>query len=219
MQYTQVTRQRKPDFLKVVDTPINSDNRNDIEILQVKQITSTGLIRFLEEKNISLPTARKYLTEIEYRVWNTKICDYRIYHSLGFKNDLLGYELSNKFYRGTTFRHFTTIAGRDHSQLNIFAGVFEFLSALELSKTTELKYDSLILNNLDLKIKTLHLVKSYKKINLFLNHSTEGIEAVNFYRTFHDRVRDFSIYLYPFPYLDLNDYLIKTCREKNSKIL
>jgi hypothetical protein len=212
MQYTQVTRQKNNNFLKVVNPFINPANRNDIEILQVKQITSTGLIRYLGEMKISLPTAQRYLTEIEYRVWNTKLCDYKIYSSLGFRNDLLGYELSNKFYRGTTFRHFTTIPGTDHSQLNIFGGVFEFLSALELSKTTELKNDSLILNNLNLKVSTVNLVKPYKKLNLFLNNDAEGIETVNFYRSIHNRVRDFSIILYPFPLSNINELLFKTAK-------
>lgn len=210
MQYTQVTRHKKPNFLKVVNPSINPINRNDIEILQVKQITSAGLIRFLEEKMISLPTAKRYLQEIEYRIWNSRLCDYKIYSSLGFKNDLLGYELSNKFYQGTTFRHFTNIPGSDHSQLNIFAGVFEFLSALELSKTTELKNDSLILNNLNLKIRTVNLVKPYKKLNIFLSNNAAGIETVNFYRSIHARVRDFSIILYPFPLSNINELLIKT---------
>ena len=180
-----------------------------IEIIRVKPIIDPALIGYIKERKISFSIASRYLKEIIYKIWNNQINDYKIYWALGFKNDQSGWELRNKYFKGCTSKHYTTIPGKKNEQLNIFEGFFDFLSALELSKTHKLKFDSLILNSIALKRKTLKLISEYKKLNLFLDNDPSGIEAVSFYQKNHKIVKDFSVILYPYPYTDLNEFLNK----------
>jgi len=180
-----------------------------IEIIKIKLIIDPALIGYIKERKISFSIASRYLKEIIYKNWNSKINDYKIYRALGFKNDQLGWELRNKYFKGCTSKHYTTIPGIKNEQLNIFEGFFDFLSALELSNTHKLKFDSLILNSIALKGKTLSLAGKYEILNLFMDNDPSGIEAVNFYQKNHKNVKDFSVILYPHPYKDLNDFLNK----------
>jgi len=180
-----------------------------IEIIKIKPIIDPALIGYIKERKISFSIASCYLKEIIYKIWNSKINDYKIYRALGFENDRSGWELRNKYFKGCTSKHYTTLPGITNDQLNIFEGFFDFLSSLELSKTHKLKFDSLILNSIALKGKTLNLISEYKKLNLFLDNDHSGIEAVNFYQKNHKNVKDFSVNLYPYPYKDLNEYLVK----------
>jgi hypothetical protein len=186
-----------------------------MEIIKIKPLIDPALIEYLNERKISLETARIYLKEIIYKNWNSKINDYKIYRALGLENNQSGFELRNKYFKGCTSKYYTTVPGINNEQLNIFEGFFDFLSALELSKTKKLKFDSLILNSVALKEKTLSIVSNYQKLNLFLDNDPAGIETVNFYQKNHKNVKDFSVILYPFPYKDLNEFLI---RNTNSHI-
>ncbi len=188
--------------------PPASISRPKIEIINIKPISHPALIQYLKSRRISLLLANIYLKQIVYKIWNEKLKDYKIYLALGFRNDNGGYELRNKYFKGCTSKYFTTIPGETSNRLNIFEGFFDFLSALELSKTNKLRFDSLVLNSIALKEKTVTLAGRYEKLNLFLDNDSSGIETVNFYRKNHKNVSDFSGPIYPFPFKDLNEYLI-----------
>ncbi len=192
--------QQKP----IPSTPQN----NKIEVVNVKPINSFALIQYLRKRKISYNLANRYLKEIIFRTWSYRLNDYKTYFSLGFKNDLGGYELRSSIFQGCTSKHLTLISGEDHKQLNIFEGFFDFLSAIELSKTQTLKFDSLILNSIAMKEKALDIICKYEKINLFMDNDPAGKEAASFFKKHHKAVKDFSMILYPLPYKDLNDYLM-----------
>lgn len=184
-----------------------SISRHKLEIISIKPITEPYLIKYLAERKISLRLANIYLKEITYKNWNSKINGYKIYRALGFKNDHNGYELRNKYFKGCTSKQYTTVSGINNKRLNIFEGFFDFLSAMVLSKTPQLKFDTLILNSTSVKQKTLQIIGKYEKLNLFMDNDQAGIETVSFYRKNHKSIQDLSVSLYPY-HKDLNQYLI-----------
>ena len=181
-----------------------------MEIIKIKPLIHPALLHYLNEREISLSLANLYLKEIIYKNWNSKINDYQIFRALGFKNNKGGFELRNKYFKGCTSKDITVIQGRSNDQLNIFEGFFDFLSAMELYRTNKLRFDSLILNSVALKEKTLSHIRNYHKLNLFLDNDPAGVEAVKYFKNNHKNVKDYSVILYPDTYKDLNEYLIKS---------
>lgn len=176
------------------------------EIISIKQLADPYLLKYANDRKISSSIAIKYLSEITYKIWISKKNEYKIYRSLGFKNNAGGYELRNKYFQGCTSKYFTTIHGKSNNQLNIFEGFFDLLSAVTLSKSNRLKFDSLILNSVTLKEKTKDIINNYDKLNLFLDNDKAGVETVNYFDTIHNNTLDYSKIVYP-KHNDLNDYL------------
>lgn len=183
---------------------------SQLKIIDVKSVTHFALIEYLRSRKITINIAERYLKEITFKTWSFTSNEYKTYWALGFKNDKGGYELRNKYFKGCSSKHITTIPGIKDDQLNIFEGFFDFLSSIALNKTGELKFDSLILNSVALKEKTLDIICKYEKINLFMDNDQAGKEAVIFFRKHHNQVRDFSETIYPAPCKDLNQYLINS---------
>lgn len=190
--------------------PIRKEQERKMEIIKVKTIIDPALINYLMDRRISISLANLYLKEITYKNWNGKIKDYKLYRALGFKNNKGGYELRNKYFKGCTSKDITFIKGRLHEGLNIFEGFFDFLSALELCKNYKINYDVIVLNSIALKGNTIDLIEKYERINLFLDNDPAGYEAVDFYKSNHKKVKNYSKTLYPPPNKDLNEFLIKS---------
>jgi len=184
------------------------DKQTTIVILKLLPITDINLIEYVKSRKISLNISQQYLHQITYSIRSGKV-----FNSLGFKNDLAGYELRNEKFKGCTSKYYTTIEGTDSTQLNIFEGFFDFLSAMELSKESQPKYNCLVLNSIALKEKTFNLVATYQKLNLFLDNDNAGEAGANYYFSIHGNVKDYSKVLYP-KHKDLNDYLQKQARKK-----
>lgn len=163
--------------------------------------------------------------------------------ALAFENDKQGYELRNPFYKGCAIAKApTTVMGTDseahrsqieHSyvgylpdtghlpdglsesgSVNIFEGVFDFLSALTYYKTDRFRNDSIILNSLWLFDSPYQnqLVEKYGSFNLFLDNDRAGwkkaIEFRNRIKQVHGAktsvVNRSSLYK---PFKDFNQYL------------
>ncbi|MBC8490900.1 MAG: toprim domain-containing protein [Bacteroidetes bacterium] len=179
-----------------------------IEILSVCKIKSPELIKYLYKRKISFKIANVYLNEVVYQVTGTN--NDKTYYALGFKNEKGGFELRNKYYKGSISpKYYTFIPGNSDYQVNIFEGFFDFISALELNYTQKLKYDSIILNSIANKSKVINLIKKYQNLNLFLDNDTSGKESLKFFKSIHPNSKDYSATLYP-GFKDVNEYLIKS---------
>ena len=108
-----------------------------IEIKHIQPIQNKALIQYLATRKIPLHIAKNYLQEAYYLANNKK------YFALAFKNNKGGYELRNKYFKGgTSPKYYTSIISNTKS-LNIFEGVYDFLSALVYYKASQPNNDTI----------------------------------------------------------------------------
>ena len=182
-----------------------------IEILAINIIRHHGLKQYISSRKISLVIANQYLKEVHYKVGSNQ-CPY---FAIGFINVLGGYELRNKYFKGSNSpKHYSFIKGRSDEEINVYEGFFDFLSALELSNDEVPHYDTLVLNSLSNMNKCVYLIAKYNQLNLFLDNDTAGINAAIYFNSLHCNVINRSEQMFP-NFKDFNDFLIGTNRSKN----
>lgn len=169
---------------------------------------TTALVQYVESRGVSKETATAYLKEVYYE--NT---DGKKYFALCFQNDKNGFELRNKYFKGSTSpKTITTIKGKRTDVLNIFEGFFDFLSALQYYGLKTPNNTTVVLNSLSHLDKFLPELQKYRKINLFLDNDSEksdfaGQHAASKIAKNHKSVCNHAVKLYP-EYKDFNDFLI-----------
>jgi hypothetical protein len=112
------------------------------EIERVGEIMDAGLTRYLSARAIPVELARRYLSEVHYRLGADR------YWALGFPNDAGGFEVRNPYFKGSIGKkaiRFIESAGRTDAA--VFEGVFDFLSALAWAKTEHPAGNVLVLNS------------------------------------------------------------------------
>ena len=190
-------------------------NQNAItNIIGFRDILSVRLMEYISSRGINLKLASQYLKE----VYHTDNKRNRKFFSLGIQNDLGGWELRSILFKGgTSPKYYTTIPGNT-DQVNIFEGMFDFLSCLVHYRTTRLKNQTIILNSL-VNLQKINL-NDYKTVNLFLDNDTAGRQAAEKIKSTHHQVTDYSQILYP-DHKDFNEFLCsqkipKTLKKRNS---
>jgi hypothetical protein len=177
-----------------------------IEIKHLQPIRNAALIQYLNSRKIPVQLARIYLLESYYLTTNSTKQKF----SLAFRNDLNGYHLRNAKFKGIASPgYFTSISGRSKDQLNIFEGVYDFLSALVYFKSTKPKFDCLVLNSNVHIEKVLPILKRYSRINAFLDNDPSGTDTLNHIKAAHPQVENFAGRIYP-KHKDFNEFLINS---------
>ena len=179
-----------------------TSKQRELTIKHTQTLQNKALIQYLQSRKISLNIAKLYLTETYYKVNNKQ------YFALSFKNDKNGYELRNKYFKGSTSpKYYTTITGTHNTDIvNVFEGFTDFLSALVYFNVNKPKNDTIILNSLSLVKETLLTICKYKIVVLFLDNDNAGSKAVEFYEKHHRKVVNKSAMLFP-KFKDFNDFL------------
>jgi hypothetical protein len=141
--------------------------------IEVRPIRSFALLQYLRERGIELPTARKYLNEIHYTVKS------QTYYALGFPSDSGGYELRNKYFKGTHGHKDVTLLdlGKPGIEVAVFEGFMDFLSALQLDALPETTKHALVMNSTRLRDRALERIGELAPmaVYLFLDHDPSGV--------------------------------------------
>jgi len=183
-----------------------------IVIQNIQPLQNRALIQYLDERCISFRVAQYYLKEVYY----TSNGSQNNYFSLAFENDRKGLALRNQYSKtAVSPAYFTTITGKDHCQINIFEGVFDYLSALVYFNVTVPKFDCLVLNSTSHINRVLPMLDQYKKVNLFLDNDKAGNQTKGRVKQAHDNVTDYSKKIYP-NHKDFNAFLMESKKKVNS---
>lgn len=83
--------------------------KSAIVIDEVQSLANHALISYLKSRKIDIPTAKIHCPEIYYTIGG------RNYYAVGFKNDSGGYELRNRYFKGSTEKDITTINNKSPS--------------------------------------------------------------------------------------------------------
>lgn len=172
-------------------------------IHKTKKIENRYLIAYLAERKINFEYANQFCLEVHYVFKNNKT-----HYAIGFKNDLSGFELRNRFFKGCIGKKHLTTFKRAYSVVSIFEGWTDLLSYFTLKKHIP-QEDFIILNSTSLVKKSIDLLGDYTAIKLFFNNDAAGNIATNILiKIYKNKVTDNRIHYKN--YNDLNEYLIKT---------
>ena len=84
-------------FQQQKNTGIKEDEeQKKIKVLEVKEISSLVLVRYLYKRRIPMPAAMKFCKEVDYELYGKR------YFAIGFKNNAGGYELRNEKFKVST---------------------------------------------------------------------------------------------------------------------
>ncbi|GAB3976012.1 toprim domain-containing protein [Spirosoma terrae] len=145
------------------------------EIRSVKLLANPHLIRYVESRQISFPIARRYCQEVYFQQGGKNL------FALGFANDKGGYALRNGVgaKRNLGPAGYTTIpASQAATAVNVFEGLFDFLSALEYYRCEAPRLPTLVLNSTTNLESALPILRQYDQISAFLDNDRAGKEAL-----------------------------------------
>ena len=177
------------------------DEMSPILVTREKTITSPALLGYLKVRGIPIRIAEEYLKEINFSLNGKSL------FALSFKNDLGGYEIRNKFFKGSSTPKAVSSISKGHNSLSVFEGFFDFLSYLKLR--SEMKWpetDYLILNSLSLLEQSLPLILDYQAVSLYLDNDPAGQKATEYLLVKSQIIQDGSAHYKGFQ--DLNEFLV-----------
>jgi hypothetical protein len=157
-------------------TPISSFNqpKKNYEIKKVQQLQNKALLQYLNERYITGESGKKYLEEIYYQMGDKN------YFGLAFKNNSGGYEVRNKYFKGSFGKKDITLIKNGSDTLKIFEGFMDFLSYIEIKDKNLPKSDYMVLNSLSLIDRAMELIKGkYEILESYLDNDRAGDEATH----------------------------------------
>jgi hypothetical protein len=203
-------RTMKP-FVKLSDSKIAQDEgflvNPRIIIKRAEQLSEPGsLIRYLNDRGISLKTAAPYCKEVLFGI------DDKSYQAIGFQNRSGGYELRNSWFKGSSSPKDITFMNNSSDSICLLEGFMDFLSVLELNFRSENNSDFLVLNSLAMLNKSMESLSSHQQIFSFLDNDSPGKTAFQKLAASGMNVLDGSA-LYK-NYKDVNEYLVSMRKQK-----
>ncbi|MCX6218303.1 toprim domain-containing protein [Spirosoma sp.] len=192
---------------KVQSFSFSGDNRSQakksssMEIVNVQPLRNRALLDYVASRKIAQSIASTYLQEVYYHI------NQKQYYAAGFQNDKGGYELRSQYFKGgTSPKWFTYLPVQNSTEINLFEGVFDFLSCCQFFKTVRLKNSNLVLNSLTFIKEALPVLSGCLTINAFLDNDSAGKRALEYLTGIGLTVRDCSSYY--LEYKDFNEYLV-----------
>ncbi|MDD4374965.1 MAG: toprim domain-containing protein [Bacteroidales bacterium] len=119
------------------------------------------------------------------------------YSNIAFQNDLGGFELRNREFKGTIGQKaITTIQGQENNKLILFEGFIDYLSFIaHYGRKPHSK--TIVLNSLTNLHKVSPTLAQYEKIHLFLDNDEAGNKAAAQIMKEHPQAVDWSKVIYP----------------------
>lgn len=177
-----------------------NDDANHIIITGEKALSNPVLLQYARSRAIPAELITKYCNEISYSNGGKN------YFAIGFKNDLGGYELRSKYFKGSSSPKGMTHYKNGNIEIAVFEGFFNFLSFQKLQQNKSLpKTDFLILNSLSFFERARPIMEAYKEANLYLDNNVAGQKFTAYALSLNSCYEDRSS-LYE-NHEDLNDFL------------
>lgn len=153
-----------------------------IEVKRIKPLQNQALTGYLKKRGVSVETANLYLQEIYYRYGK------KDYFALAFANQSGGYELRNRYFKGTYgTKDITLLQSEPNSQakaVTIFEGFMDYLSALTHYGKQGADTPVIILNSVAMRAKAVETIQAMgtATVHLYLDLDASGKELVGYFR-------------------------------------
>ena len=173
--------------------------------VEVKPLSHPALLGYLRERGIPSDIATANCVEIHYRLHDKQ------YFAVGFPNEDGGYEIRNRFFKGSIPPKAVSLIRQGSTMVNVYEGFVDLLSGLTLGYgRTE---DNLVLNSVANREKAYRHLDGYEAIKCWLDNDKAGqqcLEALQ--KRYGERVRNFSVLFRPCK--DVNEYLQEQQKNK-----
>lgn len=184
------------------EPPLETERK--LEILSTQDLTSADLMNYLSSRGIDKEIAKRYCKEVDFRI------DSKTYSAVGFQNRSGGYELRNRWFKGSSSPKDISLIDNRASKLCVLEGFIDFLSIIQVEdqriKSLAKHSDFLVLNSLSFLKRNLPMLESRPEIILFLDNDVAAKKAMESLTSKGVLFRDAStLYL---PHKDMNDFLI-----------
>lgn len=146
------------------------------QIQEIKPFgTSEGINTYLNSRGV-YDAASATTKEIHYYVEDQKKLR-KNYFAAGWQNELGGWEVRNKYFKGCLGKKAITLIPGDPRQLAVFEGYFNYLSwKTENPHSTK---SVLVLNSLAMLESGIEKAKQFSDIEVFMDHDPAGHKAMN----------------------------------------
>ena len=163
---------------------------------------SIPLTDYLTERKINLDAALRQCVEVHYSIGD------KFYYAIGFKNDAGGYELRNRYFKGTVSPKDVTTFIIPTDECMIFEGFMDYLSYLTMKKQFQPDVDTIVLNSTAHIDKATSFLNSHYRVYSYLDNDSVGKQVLSEISARHGNVTNLSKYFEP--YNDLNEHLVKS---------
>lgn len=184
---------------------------NKLQIIDVFPLRDPNLKNYLEGRGIAAEVAETFCKEVSFTIAK------KVYNAVGFKNRSGGFELRNRWFKGSSSPKDVTLLTNGSSSLSVMEGFIDFLSVKssanrEIGSATRAS-DFLILNSLSLLNKNKSIIESYRDVTLFLDNDQAGRNAKSMLTDNGVRFKDAScIYANA---KDVNDFVAVESRSQS----
>lgn len=172
------------------------------KIKEVKQLNNYALVSYLKQRCINIDIAKKYCNDVHYDMNN------KPYFSIGFKNDLEGYEIRNRYSKMCLGKKAITTIKNNSTVVVLFEGWIDFLSYLSCFKTVNSNEDFIILNSTALHEKLKGKIENYEKVWCVFDNDTSGEKTTNYVKSLIAPNAFFDMRKMYSEHKDYNDYWI-----------
>lgn len=177
--------------------------------VEVKALGHPALLAYLRERGIPSDIATENCVEIHYRLHDKQ------YFAIGFSNENGGYEIRNKFFKGSIPPKAVSLIRNGSATVNVYEGFMDYLSGLTLGYgRTE---DNLVLNSVANREKAYRHLDGYDQIKCWLDNDDAGkkcLEALQ--KRYGEKVKDFSVVFRPCK--DVNEYLLQLTNKQQTNL-
>ncbi|MDE3214411.1 MAG: toprim domain-containing protein [Bacteroidota bacterium] len=180
-----------------------------IKIIREEKLSSFSLLHYISDRRIPEEIAQRYCKQVTFEMRRKRYC------AIGFCNNLGGFELRNRWFKGSSAPKTITSFHYRSARISVFEGFFDFLTYQTISQDQEFEpTDFLILNSIAFFEKSRPLMERYPRVDLFLDRDKSGKALTQKAAGLSDRYRDQST-LYK-GYNDLNEWVreIGKCQKR-----
>jgi len=199
---------------------ILADEKGKIRIINAEKITSLPLQKYLSERAIPVGLANQFCREVTFELHSKK------HNAIGFQNIAGGYELRNKYFKGSSSPKDVTMIESGSKNITVFEGFTDFLSYHVLYQNQKLcltnqhvqQTNFLVLNSLSFFGKSRSIMEKNDSVHLYLDRDNAGSKCTQNALGWNKKYIDQS-HLYK-NYKDLNEFLIQESKgQKQSRRL
>ena len=177
--------------------------------VEVRPLIHPTLLAYLRQRGIPSDIATENCVEIHYRLHDKQ------YFAVGFPNESGGYEIRNKFFKGSIPPKSVSLIKNGSATVNVYEGFMDFLSGLTLGYgRTE---DNLVLNSVANKEKAYRHLDGYDQIKCWLDNDYAGKKCLAaLLERYGEKVKDFSVVFRPCK--DVNENLQQLTNKQQTKL-
>ena len=132
-------------------------------------------------------------------------CDLKPYFSIGFANDGGGYELRNKYFKGSISPKGISTISKNTDTCVVFEGFMDYLSYLTLKHQQHPQTNIVVLNSIILLDKAVDFLKKHTSIHACMDNDDAGRQALAKIQSLCNNVTDQSEFYKN--HKDLNEFL------------